>query len=393
MTITRKLSMILMMVVAIMGWAATVGTPTASAQGQSWRGEYFPNTTLTGTPTVRDDSTINFNWGGSAPWAGFPADNFSVRWTRQVWFDAGKYRFTTTTDDGTRLFLDGALVIDQWKEQATTSHSANVQLAAGWYTVRMEYLEKGGGATAQLKWERTDVAPPVTITDWRGEYFTNRDLAGTPTLVRNDKEVKFDWAKGSPDRAIGNDNFSARWTRTLNFVGGRYQFHVKADDGVRLWVDDVLVIDAWGRATGNTITRDVRLTDGNHAIRLEYQEQTGDALVRLSWTGPIAPAGTGNILTCLPAGATNSWIKVYRLQTDGTWVDVNPRGWGPISADGSIKIDGLEVDYGRYGEAGHPYRVERWINGQLHDSVGATERGEPAFRIKAGEDMRTPWGC
>ncbi len=393
MTITRKLSMILMMVVAIMGWAATVGTPTASAQGTNWRGEYFPNTTLTGTPILRDDSGINFNWGAGAPWAGFPADNFSVRWTRQVWFDAGKYRFTTTTDDGTRLFLDGALVIDQWKEQATTSHSANVQLAAGWYTVRMEYLEKSGGATAQLKWERTDVAPPVTITDWRGEYFNNRDLTGTPVLVRNDRDVRFDWVKGSPDRGIGNDNFSARWTRTLNFVGGRYQFNVKADDGVRLWVDGALVIDAWGRATGNTISKEVHLATGNHTIRLEYQEQTGDASVRLSWGGPIAPAGTGNLLTCLPAGSTNSWIKVYRLQADGTWVDVNPHGWGAISADGSMKIDGLEVDYGRYGETGHPYRVERWINGQLHDSIGATERGEPAFRIKAGEDVRTPWGC
>lgn len=392
MSITKRATLILIAVVAMLGMAFAVNVPTSYAQNPLWHGEYYPNTTLSGTPYVRDDATIDFNWGAGAPWAGFPADNFSVRWSRPVYFEAGNYRFTTTSDDGIRLSIDGQILIDQWKEQASTSYNADVRLAAGWYTVKVEYLEKTGGALAKLTWNRTD-APQPPITAWRGEYYNNGSLSGVPTVVRNDNDVKFNWGTGSPAQGIGSDNFSARWTRSFTFAPGNYEFTVSADDGARLYIDNVLLIDAWGRATGRSITKPIRLTAGAHTIRLEYMEQTGDAKVNLGWNGPIAPAGEGNLITCVPPYPSYSWIKVYRLQADGTWVDVNSQGWAALNANGTLKIDGLTVDYARYGEAGHPYRVERWINGQLANSIGNTATGEPAFRILAGQDVQTPWGC
>ena len=61
-------------------------------------------------------------------------------------------------------------------------------------------------------------APPTpVITDWLGEYFSNIDFQGTPVLVRNDPAINFNWGSGSPDPLVPADNFSARWTRTLNF--------------------------------------------------------------------------------------------------------------------------------------------------------------------------------
>ena len=59
--------------------------------------------------------------------------------------------------------------------------------------------------------------------------------------------------------------------------------------------------------------------------------------------------------------------------------------------DGFLKIDGLPVDYFRYGDRGHPYRVEQWINGWLVRSVGNIHRGEPEFRVRPDTDNFTPW--
>jgi len=58
-------------------------------------------------------------------------DWFSVRWTRTLWFDAGRYRFTTTTDDGVRLYLDGQLIVDQWRDQPPTTYTAERDWAPG----------------------------------------------------------------------------------------------------------------------------------------------------------------------------------------------------------------------------------------------------------------------
>lgn len=397
MTIPQRLTLGFLTILAFFAAMLVAMPMTVGAQAPStaWRGEYFANPYLSGSPLVREEGAVNFAWGVGAPMAGLPADNFSVRWTRSVYFEAGRYRFTTTTDDGVRLFLDGALLIDQWRPMAASRHTSEVQLAAGTYTVRLEYFEATGEATAQLGWNRVDLpaTPPATITGWRGEYFNNRDLAGNPALVRDDPRVDFAWGSGSPDRKVQADNFSARWTRTLAFVPGRYRFTVRADDGVRLYVDNNLLVDQWQGPANRSHSREIQLSQGNHTIRLDYVEQRGDAAVRLSWEGPIAPAAGGNLITCVPPYPSYSWIKLYRLQGDGSWVDVNPRGYPSLEASGWLKIDGLEVDYARYGEAGHPYRVEQWVDGKLARSTGATERGEPAFRLRAGVDNLTPWQC
>src|SRR5688572_29969298 len=78
-------------------------------------------------------------------------------------------------------------------------------------------------------------------TQWNASYYNNRDLQGSPVETRIDDRIDFNWASGSPDPAIPADNFSVRWTKTVNFpVGGQWTFRVGADDGVRMWVDQTL---------------------------------------------------------------------------------------------------------------------------------------------------------
>jgi hypothetical protein len=80
---------------------------------------------------------------------------------------------------------------------------------------------------------------------------------------------------------VPSDNFSAVWTRSVEFGGGRYTFSTHSDDGVRLYVDDRLVIDSWRPMRGYR-SGTLNLSEGTHTVRLEYFERTGAARVRLT---------------------------------------------------------------------------------------------------------------
>jgi len=98
---------------------------------------------------------MNFTWGTAAPAAGVTADNFSVRWTGRVQAPVtGTYRFTTVSDDGVRLYVNGVRVINNWTDHSsTTNTSSGISLTAGVkYTITLEFYEHTGSATARLQW-------------------------------------------------------------------------------------------------------------------------------------------------------------------------------------------------------------------------------------------------
>jgi PKD repeat protein/uncharacterized protein YgiM (DUF1202 family) len=255
-------------------------TPTSTPVVISdWRGEYYDNPNLSGAPVlVRNDVSVNFDWGAGSPGSVVPADNFSIRWSRGLHFSAGTYRFHVRVDDGARLWLDGNLVVDRWYDSTPTTYTADVNLTDGWHDLNMEYYERGGGALAQLAWERLENYP-----DWKAEYYSNPNLSGVPVLVRNDVSVNFDWGTGSQGPGLPADNFSVRWSRGLSFPAGTYRFHVRVDDGARLWIDGNLVVDQWHDNVPTTYTADVTLTNGWHSLWMEYYERGGGALAQLAW--------------------------------------------------------------------------------------------------------------
>jgi hypothetical protein len=373
-------------------------TPTAGPPPVlSWRGEYFANRDLSGAPVlVRDEKTIDFNWGGGSPAPGVIGDNaFSVRWTRSWRFDAGRYRFRVRTDDGARLWVKDRLLIDQWRDQADTTYTAEMTLQDGQWPIKVEYYENSGAALIQLTWERMEQPPTSNGKKWRAEYFNNHFLKGLPDLVRTDQAIDFNWGAGSPaPGVINNDYFSVRWSIRLNFSGGRYRFTTESDDGVRLYIDNRLVINQWREMSRTRFNVEVDLRKGDHDIRLEYFDQTGAALARLGWKKIVeTPAPVGNIITCVPPQpANNAWIRLYRLDNKGAWYSTG-RGVGSVDPSGYLKIDGLPVDTNRFGNAGEPYRVEQWVNGRVVRSTGNFQAGEPEFRVRPFADNYTPWQC
>jgi beta-glucosidase len=118
-----------------------------------------------------------------------------------------------------------------------------------------------------------------------GEYWDNNSFTGPPRLQRVDPRVDFRWTLNSPGRGIPFDWYSARWRSTLTApASGVKRLAVEGNDGYRLFVDDVLVIDNWRKQSYGTRTVDVTMApDTAHALRLEYFESTGIARLKLLW--------------------------------------------------------------------------------------------------------------
>jgi beta-glucosidase len=137
----------------------------------------------------------------------------------------------------------------------------------------------------------------------RGEYFRNKDLAGSPALTRVDAQILFNWDRGSPtdnlmargeassSEAVPDDNFSIRWSgQLLPPVSGLYQLQVAANDGVRLYLDGKLILDHWenqDRLSAHGVSAQLQAGRA-YDLKLEYFDAERDAGVRLAWTRPGA---------------------------------------------------------------------------------------------------------
>ncbi len=259
--------------------------------GDVWRGEYYDNRDLSGPPAlVRYDPAIDFDWGTGSPDPSVPTDNFSVRWTRTLGFEAGTYHFFSSTDDGVRIFVDGQLIVDAWYDQKLpNTHSGTLSLNGGQHTVEVTYYEHGGDASVHVWWNRLG-----TFRGWEGRYYGNDELRGSPELIRDDRSISFDWGEGAPVPWMPTDNFSVVWEQDVTFEPGTYRLNVYSDDGVRVWIDNGIVMDYWKPMDYEyQYVEGIDLT-GTHTIKVEYYERAGGARIRFWWDrqGPIATQPT-----------------------------------------------------------------------------------------------------
>jgi hypothetical protein len=126
---------------------------------------------------------------------------------------------------------------------------------------------------------------------FQGEYFTNMTLSGSPALTRLDREINFNWGAGEVFPGTP-DWCSVRWTGEVEPAFTEpYTFYVNADDGARLWLDDDLIINAWqDQAATEYASAPVQLAAGQRChIRLEWYENTGEAVCELRWSSPSTP--------------------------------------------------------------------------------------------------------
>lgn len=253
--------------------------PTPSPGGP-WSAQYWNNRFFSGNPKFTQQvQRVNFNWGTKGPGGGIGGTNFSARYNRTRYFDPGLYRFYAQVDDGVRVWIDNVLIIDQWHDSQPKLYTADKQLSAGNHTMQIDYYQNQGSAQINFWPERID-----SQAAWKGEYFNNTELQGAATGTRHSNSIDFDWGTKAPMPGVSADYFSARFTGEFYFIGGGYRFTATADDGMRIWLDDELILDQWHVTSVRTYTVDRDVSEGNHRLKIEYFEEKGAAVCKLRWT-------------------------------------------------------------------------------------------------------------
>lgn len=109
--------------------------------------------------------------------------------------------------------------------------------------------------------------------------------------VRTDTNVDFNWC-GGPPAGCPISNYSVRWTgEILTNEAGEYEIGAVVDDGVRLWLDDEMIIDSWKHQGVSYYSKKVRLeSKAKFKIKLEYFQGEVDALIKLVWKTPSSTA-------------------------------------------------------------------------------------------------------
>ncbi len=139
-----------------LGKMLNVDSLMSTGGGSGLKGQYFNDTTLTTPTPLETVGPINFDWGTASPGPSVNSDGFSARWSGQVEMPfSGTYRLRTISDDGTRVYLDGQLVIDNWTDHlATIDTSVPIAYSAGAKpNITVEYYDKTGGALMRLLWQ------------------------------------------------------------------------------------------------------------------------------------------------------------------------------------------------------------------------------------------------
>lgn len=140
-----------------------------AAQGDGLRGDYYRGLNFEQFIKTRHDALIDFYWPEEQPMPGVPAEEFTVRWTG--WLVppvTGHYVLHLTVDDGTRLWLDGKQLLDEWRGQPLGYYSVPIDLQGGRpYRLRLDYCQYSREARALFYWERPRQPETLPVSSWR----------------------------------------------------------------------------------------------------------------------------------------------------------------------------------------------------------------------------------
>ncbi len=175
---------------------------------------------------------------------------------------------------------------------ATISGSTVTLLGTpGTVTIRATQPGNGTFAPAEPVERSFQIAPVIAGgLGFSGTYFNNINLTNQ-VLQRTDASIDFDWGGGSPDPSIGANTFSIRWEADLSpSFSEQYTFYTTTDDGVRLWIDNQLIVDEWVDQGATTHSGTINLTAGQSVpLEMEYYENGGNAVAKLEWSSSSQP--------------------------------------------------------------------------------------------------------
>jgi hypothetical protein len=266
--------------------------------GGPWYAEYWNNTNQSGPAAlVRNDPAINFNWGyGSPDLSRIQPDYFSARWTRNMNFSAGVWRFGVIVDDGVRITVDNQVIMDFFNNVGPIERTVDIPLTAGQHRVTVDYVEQTGLAYIQFNTARVGPLPPFPPSPpfppdnakfnngpWQTEYFANPYFQAPPFTVRTECCLRFDWRGGPPIPGMPGTFWTARFIQTRYFAPGVYQFVARVDDGIRIYINGNLIMNEFREQSTRTFTANANLGAGNYTIVVEYVQYGGNSDLSLYW--------------------------------------------------------------------------------------------------------------
>lgn len=287
--------------------------------------QYYNNPELSGTPVttlMQDD--ISQDWENSSAINELPSDNFSLRATKIIQTDQAIYRFAAAADDAIRVIIDGETIIDTWSQVKADPQIIDIALASGQHDLWIEYKDVSAEAFLIFEYQEVQTQNPqpassstpieqTTVLNetktFKAEYFPNHSLQGKPALVKDHKDISFDWQQDSPDQQIPSDNFSVRWTKNQYFDQGTYTFATTTDDGVKLYLDDKLIINQWHDNDSDSYHATHEITKGLHQIVMEYYDNSGKATAKLTIDKQLDSVQAGSTIRIYVAGTPLD--KVY----------------------------------------------------------------------------------
>ena len=298
------------------GGAAASGIGTTKYSGGAGQTPTSPST-IAGTGGGAGGPSGNGGTGGTG-WTGGSADNGTVA--------GGAVRnngITGTQWDATHGSGSGSGGEDRSGQVGHAGGTYGGGGGGGWSATG----GIGGGGIVAITYSTSSVVGPA----FTAQYYNNTALSGSPVLTRQENSVNYNWGTAAPAAGVNADNFSVRWIGTTTApVAGSYTFSVVADDGVRLWLDNVLVIDKWITQGATRYDYQATLSANQQVVvKMEYYDGTGSAVAKLAWTFP-GSQGTPAHHGCLGDGLTCN-TPFQNLSVTG-----NANGWSAFTAGGSI---------------------------------------------------------
>jgi len=212
-------------------------------------------------------------------------------------------------------------------------------------------------------WSFTTAGPGGGV---RADYFKSRNLLNL-ALTRVDPQINFNW-DGAPDEAVGEDNFSVRWTGEVEAAFTEtYTFYTNSDDGVRLWVDGQQFVDNWTVHTNTENSGNIDLAAGQtYSVVMEYYDNEGVAVAELRWSSPRTPKDF------VPQGALSLPVRASRSKPSNGAVNVKQiqiLSWSPGDYTASHEVYfGTDREAVRNADTASPeYKGSRNLGSESYD--------------------------
>ncbi len=220
-------------------------------------------------------------------------------------------------------------------------------------------------------------------TNWTAQYYNNPTLSGTPVYTETlPNGINFNWGVGSPNPSVPVDNFSARFTSTQVFpVAGTYQFVVTSDDGVRVFINNQLMLDQFVPRAVTTDSFQMNMPAGPVSMVVEYFEGIDQAALQFQWFlvgGGTLPTATVDYF--VTAGPTSTATRIPPTPLP----EIPP---GALTAT-VIKASVLLSRSGPF--LGAPV-VARLLRGQTYQVVGRDANAE-WFLLQLSGQQGWAWG-